>query len=417
MNVEFLGQPWQDGTNLDDFLAEVTSQASPNQLRIAVAWAKRSGLIRIRPHLDAWRTGGGTVAMVVGLSEGGATRQGLEMALEVADSVHLFHDLSGRTFHPKVYLAETAESTSLMVGSNNLTAGGLYFNYEAGVVVRLPADESSDATLLKQVADWFDRLLAEPACCLPLTPSNLPLLIANPAFRIGDEDKRRRASQSEVGAPEEVDAVTPTDDEDSAAFFGKSQTVKKKARYDPPSTSGASETQGSAGTGSGAKGSGSPTPILKAASSIPATPRTAIMRWSKLLKGTDAQQPPGANTQPTYNLRLAAARHDIDIKTYFRDDFFDTTPWTPDPDDPTIEYTLVEMEVFIHGTSRGTHEFRIDHDLDRVSGQGNVPTVLKWGPMSDYMLKHNHVDDWVLLEKYDDDSFALKIESTDPGTR
>jgi HKD family nuclease len=421
VHVNFFGQPWQDGSNLDDFIHLAASQAEPGRFRIAVAWAKRSGLSRIQTKLDAWRAAGGQVEMLVGISEGGATRQGLELALNLADSVHLFHDVSGRTFHPKVYLARTGEAVNLYIGSNNMTAGGLYFNYEAGIGVRVPLADAPSTEIIDQVETWFDRLLSDADCCQELTAANLATLIAEPAFRIGDEDKRRKPAKNEDGAPEEIDAVAPTDDEeDEVPFFARSQSAKKKSRHDPPKggASAASDANDhSPGTG--------PPPLPTPPAAAPPTPPAPqpapepapTMRWSKRLKGTDAQQPPGTNTSRTHNLRLAAARHPIDIRTYWRKEYFDTTPWQVDATDPSIEYTTVEMSVSVYGESLGAMQFRVDHDLDRVSGQGNVPTVLKWGPLSSYMRIHNHVDDWVLLEKLDNGTLSLRIEATDPGTR
>jgi hypothetical protein len=409
MDVNFLGQPWHDGTNLDDFLADATGRPDPIRLRIAAAWGKRSGFRRVRPYLDAWRAAGGTVELVLGLSEGGATRQGLEEALEAADSVHLFHDVSGRTFHPKVYLAESSEQTDLFVGSNNLTAGGVYYNYEAAISVSVATGDLAVAAVMTQVHAWFDVILADPACCRELTATNLPTLLANPVYRIGDEDQRRKAAGDEPGAPEEVDAITPSVDEEQAPFFGRSQTPKKRSRHEPtgtPSTSAAAPASIPGGS------SAPPVPPVAAA-----TVAAATMRWSKKMLGTDAQQPPGANTKPTHNLRLSAAYHPIDISTYFRDDFFDQTDWHTDPSNSDLEYTMVDMEVSIHGVVRGTYEFRVDHDLDRVSDQGNVPTVLKWGPLSDYMRHNDHVGDWVVLEKLDNGEYTLKIVDTDPATR
>jgi hypothetical protein len=414
MDVDFLWQPWQDGTNLDDFFAEVTGRSGPNRLRIAVAWGKRSGIRRVRPYFDTWRANGGAIQLVLGLSEGGATRQGLEEALDSADSVHLFHDISGRTFHPKVYLAETADSTNLLVGSNNLTAGGVYFNYEAAISVRVLADDLGASAVMTQTHAWFDRLLADQECCRELTSANLPVLLSNPAYRIGDEDQGRRATGGEADAPEETDTVTPSADEAPILFFDKSLSAKKKNRHDPvvmvsartlttPAAPATNPAQGTPATSS----STSPTPTSLA---------TPVMRWSKRLAGTDAQQPPGASTSPTYNLRLAKAQHAIDITTYFRHDFFDADLWNPDPAIPNLEYTTVDMEVSVYGVVRGTYPFRVDHNLGRVADQGNVPTVLKWGPLSDYMTHNNHVGDWVLLEKLDDDTFRMAIVPTDPRT-
>jgi hypothetical protein len=53
--------------------------------------------------------------------------------LNVFDRVHVVHDPGGRTFHPKLYLVEGPARATLLVGSSNATAGGLYFNFEASL--------------------------------------------------------------------------------------------------------------------------------------------------------------------------------------------------------------------------------------------------------------------------------------------
>ena len=144
--IRFVAQPFGDGRDLRDFIHEVAEEPLLTRLDVVVAWAKRSGLSRLKRDLETIGTRGAETRIIVGIDEGGATRQGLELARALFGTVHVFHDRSGRTFHPKVYLARGDTSARLMVGSHNLTAGGVYFNYEAGLEAELELPD--DAGLL-----------------------------------------------------------------------------------------------------------------------------------------------------------------------------------------------------------------------------------------------------------------------------
>ena len=68
----------------------------------------------------------------IGIDLGGTNREVLEELLRWECEVFVFHNpLPRATFHPKVYLFESNESATLIVGSNNLTEGGFFTNYEA----------------------------------------------------------------------------------------------------------------------------------------------------------------------------------------------------------------------------------------------------------------------------------------------
>ena len=123
MDIKFLGQPYENYTSLVNFINEATKNGN-TELKIAVAWAKRSGLGRIWDALQDFRNAGGHITLIVGVSEGGASKEGLELAAQIADESYIFHDPQ-RTFHPKVYFASSHDTNSLLVGSSNLTAGGL----------------------------------------------------------------------------------------------------------------------------------------------------------------------------------------------------------------------------------------------------------------------------------------------------
>lgn len=92
-------------------------------------------ILRLRDKLLAHAQRGCHLRFVVGIDLGGTSRDVLEELLrwKTCDVFVIHNALEHVTFHPKVYLFERAESATLFVGSNNLTDGGFYTNYEASV--------------------------------------------------------------------------------------------------------------------------------------------------------------------------------------------------------------------------------------------------------------------------------------------
>lgn len=70
MPARFVAQPYEDGDDLNEFLAEVAADQTLMRLQVAVAWAKRSGLSRVRSSLEAVRQRDGVVSVVLGIDEG-----------------------------------------------------------------------------------------------------------------------------------------------------------------------------------------------------------------------------------------------------------------------------------------------------------------------------------------------------------
>jgi HKD family nuclease len=124
-----------------------------------VAWAKSSGLRRIRTALENFRARGGSAEIVIGIDERGGTWEGLTLAMSLFDTVYLFHDPGSRTFHPKTYVAEGPNDALALVGSANLTLGGLFTNYEASVVLELDRNDATDGAARAKVVGTSDGTL------------------------------------------------------------------------------------------------------------------------------------------------------------------------------------------------------------------------------------------------------------------
>jgi hypothetical protein len=426
MQVSFVAQPYADGSDLRDFLVTAASDADLDHLDVVVAWAKRSGLRRVRDELEAIRDRPGVTRLLVGIDEGGATRQGLALARDAFSTVHVFHDNSSRTFHPKIYVASGADRAHLLVGSNNLTAGGVYFNYEAAIqfVLELPEDEA----LLLAVRDFIDRLYADSDVCLELTDQLMAELVSNPRYRVGDEDAGKPKRVAGEDAPEDVDSTAEEDGSPvpGASVFGRSgQPKRPDPAPSPAKAPGAAKTALTKsavpaaepilrghGDGAGAGPATAPGPLP----TVPPSGQIVVKRWFKKLSPSDARHPPSAASHVTGVLRLVQADHPIDQTHYFRDDFFAPLPWTGTQRPRGLfEETSVPFRVVVNGIDHGIRQLRVDHAPWREAGQGNHTTVLHWDDVAPVLDAANYTDHYVILERLANGDFHLEITPADPG--
>lgn len=411
MDIRFISQPHTSGEDLRDFLERIASETDLTKLVIVVAWAKRSGFRVVEPALRRFRSRGGYVETIVGISEGGATEQGLQLVMDLSDEAYVFHDIRGRTFHPKVYLASGTARAVAVVGSHNLTRGGTVENYEAGLLVAADLSESGDRALVESIDGFVAALRSDTACCIPLDATSLAAMVADSSLRIGNED-HRRGSSSAAGT-EESDSVT----EDAAATsspFTRSTEPLRTA----PAAGGAPSPTSPAAPAAGASSAAPPTPVPSPAPTpTPAGTPSVLRRWFKRLDQANAQRPnPGTN--PTGHLSLTQAGHPIAHTQYFRDDFFGSAHWSPGSTRtgaPT-EWANAEFEVVIHGASTGREVLAVEHRPALIAGQGNRASMLHWGEsLLEYFRSNNHVADYVTLEALSDGSFRIVIDTAPSG--
>lgn len=407
VQVRLVTQPFEDSANLHDFFMQVADDADLINLRIAVAWVKASGLDRVRDEVSAI-TARGHSSLILGVDERGASEEGLRLAQELFSEVFVFHDPGGGTFHPKVYSAASEERAIAFIGSNNLTAGGLYWNHEAAVELQLDLTSDEDRGFLGELELYFERLLGDSEVCLPLTDDLLKRLLAERRFGIGPE---RRPSRPDEGEGPEDDDSAVDDEPGQERIFGRSRyarrrdprrrarTTDRRDRRTPQSRTPAAGRGATAATG--------------------AAP-TVVKRWTKTMSASDAQQKSTPRTQVTGNIKLTEAGHDFDWTTYFRDTFFADLNWhSTDKPRGTLETADVDVEVFVDGVSVGTYEMVVDHAAyRRLAGtrdQSNVPTWLKWRAFGAYLREHPLAGRVASLERMSDDSFRLHIQDGPTG--
>lgn len=144
---------------LGDFLKQSFADGQWKEFRAAIAFVKYSGTKHIRQSLADFAQRA-SVKISVGIDSGGTSVEGLTdllKALEGHGEVWVFHNASSSTFHPKVYLFKNEKEAEVVVGSGNLTEGGLYTNYEAGLRVLLNRSKDTDAALLTAIEAALDE--------------------------------------------------------------------------------------------------------------------------------------------------------------------------------------------------------------------------------------------------------------------
>ena len=153
MNI--LNQPF-DG-QLGDILIEKMSE-NYSRLMIFSAFAKNSGVLRLKPAIEQFKQNGGYVEAFIGVDAHGTSYEALLNLFELCDDLYVIHsESSTMTFHSKVYmLTNNEDCVWISVGSNNLTGGGLWSNFESAVYFDATADDDSTVSINSLVEQYKD---------------------------------------------------------------------------------------------------------------------------------------------------------------------------------------------------------------------------------------------------------------------
>ena len=78
-------------------------------------------------------------------------------AVESKGRILVFHNPLPYTFHPKMYLFKSSTAAEVLIGSGNLTEGGLFTNYEASVRLTFDLADAEEVTALESFESTLDK--------------------------------------------------------------------------------------------------------------------------------------------------------------------------------------------------------------------------------------------------------------------
>ena len=144
MNVDYIAQP---DTQLGKVLSEMLD-ASPSASRIVFvsAFVSLQTIMRLKQQILDLERNGVDIRFVLGIDLGGTSQEVLKEILGWnIDTKLVKHRRPRHTFHPKLYLFEWKDRGTIIIGSNNITEGGFFGNYEGAARVTYSLPEEAEA--------------------------------------------------------------------------------------------------------------------------------------------------------------------------------------------------------------------------------------------------------------------------------
>lgn len=287
----------------------------------------------------------------VGIRNGVTTVQSIQRALELGCETYMVDTGSRqRIFHPKMYYSRSATRAKLLLGSANLTMGGLRTNIEASVMQEL--DPAADAAFLADLEGKLDAMIADYPDHVIRAVDDAQLADLQRAGRLRDERKAHPPEPTGSSADRALDSVP------------KMALRTSHVRVARPAAP----------------------PVPPVAPAAPVARERLEQVWeSNGLTRRHLNIPTGANTNPTGSMLMGVGAWDgIDQRHYFRDDVFAALDWELDTEPRTahIERAEAQMRLVVKDVDYGVRTLHLSHNTrtdTKAYEQRNSMTSLHWG--------------------------------------
>lgn len=342
---------------------------------LSLAFVRKSGVNRIKENLEKVL---GRVQIFIGIRNGITSIQSVFALFKIGIHPYAVDTASNnKIFHPKIYAAYNNECAHVILGSANLTDGGLNQNIEASSHVLLDRKKSNDEKYLTKLVETF---------------ANLPTSFPDHVFKI--ETPRQAVWLLREGRLEDERLTRlPTTKQKSSKERDKLQPIKTHSKRSKSSHKGVKKRK-----------------FRKSANA-------AMLVWeSKSLTERSLNIPQGANTNITGDTNLGQGlMEDIDFQHYFRDTVFAELDWNTEPGSrsPHLERAIINTEIVIKNLSYGVYALEVTHDPrtnTKSYNQRNVMTKIKWGDARPLIAKRDLLGRTLKLFKKSSTDFLIVID-------
>lgn len=131
--------------------------SSYNKMRAMVAFVNYGGISGLTDEF--LKSNIKDLQIVVGIDNKITSVEALHELLRIGFEGKIYHTSGSEIFHPKFYLFENANDFALIIGSNNMTTGGLALNDECAVLITGNKEES----IYKQADETYNDVWATEA--------------------------------------------------------------------------------------------------------------------------------------------------------------------------------------------------------------------------------------------------------------
>jgi len=337
-----------------DAVSDLLSEGTPTRVIISTAFMSEAGISALE---EAIQKVANKTEMYVGIRNGITTAQALQKALEIGCKVYAV-DTGTRTriFHPKMYFNLGKDNGQLIIGSANLTLGGLNSNIEASLFETLDFENEDDAGLAKQITERFDAMVADyPKHVISITnQGQIDDLLAT--GRVIDE--------GDIRLPTAVGLSKDRDRDDIPTMEFKTKVLRRAvARKPKPAKPSAPKTN-----------SGKPIKV--------GTGGLDLAWESSPLTRRDLDIPIREGTHGTGSMLWKKGNSEIDQQTYFRAEVFSELDWKPDSRTAGKELAEGTFQIIIRGIDYGLHQLTVTNDTrtnTRSYEQRQPMSAVRWG--------------------------------------
>lgn len=345
---------------------------------VSVAFVNLGGVELLEEKLQAYQD---KTTAFIGIRNDITTIQGARRLLDLGVTLYTVDTGTRRViYHPKIYLVRGAQQAKLIVGSANLTPGGLNNNIEAGIVVECDLGKEADQALVESIEASFDTAQAAHPDNITRITTAAQLDAQHEIGLLLDEMAASPPRPASSGTSTSNDTtprikleVAPIVSSISAAKRAAKKVVATPAVQPVPQAGQVAQEE--------------PAPAEEAPAPT-AGVELELVWQSKELTRRDLDVPTEERTHRTgsINLDKGLLPEDVDHRHYFREEVFDALNWAPST--ATVDEAYARFQLVVRGVDYGAFDLRIAHTTStntRSYEQRNAMTRLSWGLARDHV--------------------------------
>lgn len=401
MTRKFIFQGVTADSHLDE-VRETFQLADIERIIISVAFLNERGFALLA---DLLKPVAEKTTIFAGIRNGITSGQGLLACIECGCTTYAV-DTGSRSviFHPKVYLAKSATEARIVLGSANLTVGGLYGNIEAGLKIIADMAVESDAALVEDLTSKVDAISDDfPQHVFQLKDKQEVLDLLK-AGRVIDEKKTPPPTPGGSSGNRDLDKIP------------KMELKKKTLKLTAVTTLADEKEPEDVGAAAAVEANKEESAVAPLSKTL--TQRLQIQWISNPLSRRHLNIPTAKGTNPAGSMNFnKGPNNDIDQRSYFRDQVFSHLNWVPDPN-PTkshLERANAQFRIVIRNVNYGVYNMRLTHNSNSAMtthSQSNSPTRLHWDEVKSLVRHEDLLDRTMYLYRDEDkpDQFLLEID-------
>ena len=400
MENKFILQGITSDNHLDE-IVEAISIPDISRIIISVAFLNQRGFALlsdvIKPNADK-------AIVIAGIRNGITSAQGLLSCIECGCKLYAVDTGSKSViFHPKIYFGRSAKKAQLVLGSANLTVGGLNSNIEAGLKIEIDLNVPKDAAFVADLEAKITGIITEFPDHVFEVSSDEVVKTFLATGRLVDEKFTSVPSLGASSRNRDLDIVPKMKLEKKKLTFASIFPIEKKAAPDLSEEMAIGQQYTA------------PEPEFLDAT---LTDKVELVWQRNPLTRRSLNIPTESTTHSTGSMFFAKGQTaDIDQRHYFREEIFGALDWQSDiaPGKEHLERSKGKFRIVIKGVNYGIFEMSLTHDSRTESAtydQNNSVTQLHWGEVKPLVAHEDLLDRTIYLYRDGSqrDLFILEID-------